>query len=138
MTRHYGFTGTQIGATPIQIERILTLLEEEDVTHLHHGDCIGADAQAHAAAQSLGVKVILHPPTVTTKRAWCKNAVEVRRAFPYLERNHHIVDASTTLIATPSGPEELRSGTWATIRYARRMKTRCLVITPDGKVIETP
>ena len=41
------------------------------------------------------------------------------------------------LIACPaSADEELRSGTWATIRYARRKLKRIYLILPDGTVQE--
>ena len=40
---------------------------------------------------------------------------------PYLDRNRDIVDACEVLLATPDGPERLRSGTWSTVRYARKI-----------------
>lgn len=55
---------------------------------------------------------------------------------PYLDRNHDIVDATDVLIAVPNSvKEELRSGTWATIRYAKRTKQPLMVIPPDGHIL---
>lgn len=50
--------------------------------------------------------------------------MEERPAKPYLERNKDIANEGIDgLIAAPSGwVEELRSGTWATVRYARKLK----------------
>jgi len=65
-------------------------------------------------------------------------ASDIRRnPKPYLERNHNIVDESELLIACPkSKEEELRSGTWATVRYARKKGVRIILIYPDGSVSE--
>lgn len=54
---------------------------------------------------------------------------------PPLKRNHTILDHSQYLVGFPKGPkEERRSGTWATIRYAkaREMPTK-IVPLGDGK-----
>ena len=53
----------------------------------------------------------------------------------YLDRNHDIVDAADVLIAAPSGTtEKRRSGTWATVRYARKLGRTICVVLPDGVV----
>lgn len=60
---------------------------------------------------------------------------DIRDPLPPLERNHRIVDACDVLIACPKdAQEQLRSGTWATVRYARKQGKRVIVITPDGTV----
>ena len=97
---------------------------------LHHGDCIGADTDAHNLVvdyfkenlYSFVGRIIIHPPIIEYKRSFCK-AKTVLPPKPYLERNHDIVDSSDVLIATPKEMEQqLRSGTWATIRYAVKTK----------------
>jgi len=57
---------------------------------------------------------------------------EVWPAKPYLERNHDIVDATDYLIFAPkTRHEQLRSGTWATYRYAKLMRKNILMLHPD-------
>jgi hypothetical protein len=54
---------------------------------------------------------------------------------PYLARNKDIVDACTILIATPAQNSEIqRSGTWATVRYAKSKydRSRIVIVRPDG------
>ena len=99
-----------------------------DVT-LHHGDCVGGDALAHAHARMLRQSITIHPPDTPGYRAWCVGN-EQRPQRPYLTRNRTIVDSCDVLVALPKTParEELRSGTWATVRYARKQGVRVIVI----------
>lgn len=118
-----GFTGTQNGMTPMQRTGLIALLEEQaaTLTEFHHGDCIGADAEAHDIVRMVLPKlsVHIHPPLKPGKRAWCAGDYEYNRVG-YLNRNRDIVDAVDFLLACPKERSEtLRSGTWATIRYAR-------------------
>lgn len=101
---------------------------------LHHGDCIGADAQAHELALDVGLLIAIHPPTVLRHRAFCKGASQLYPEKPYMDRNRDIVDMTSELIAAPATMiEEPRgSGTWATIRYARSMKVPVIIVFPDG------
>jgi NAD(P)H-hydrate repair Nnr-like enzyme with NAD(P)H-hydrate dehydratase domain len=127
-----GFTGTQQGMTDNQKETFAKLLERVD--ELHHGDCIGADADAHRIAKDLKKSVHSYPPINQSKRAFC-DADVINSEKEYLVRNHDIVDSSDFLIATPKGnKEELRSGTWATIRYARKVGKKVVIIWPNGKM----
>ena len=65
------------------------------------------------------------------------DSIVVMKPKKYLDRNHDIVDASAEMLALPSGPEKMRgSGTWATIRYARRTRVPLLICWPDGRVEE--
>lgn len=106
---------------------------------LHHGDCVGADAQAHAAAAYGSVRIHLHPADFTTKRAWCTGAELMAGPAPPLVRNRVMVDVSEALIATPRlMVEELRSGTWATVRYARKCRVPVHIVWPDGTYIAPP
>lgn len=130
--KHIGFTGTQIGQTPQQlltVERILATV----CGWFHHGDCTGADEQSHAIARRHGkLTIIIHPPIIASKRAFCQGDV-ILDPKDYIARNHDIVDASIGLITTPkSFVEELRSGTWATVRYARKQHKKIVIVFPDG------
>jgi hypothetical protein len=92
---------------------------QHGVTELHHGDCVGWDKQAHDAAKAMGIRTVAHPPSNPSMRAYCE-ADDVRAPLPYLDRNKAIVAACDRLVAAPDRPEETRSGTWSTVRHARR------------------
>ncbi len=134
--KRVGFTGTQRGMTEIQLAMFVTILAATSPDQLHHGDCVGADAQAHDAADAMGVRTVKHPPVNASKQA-NKAADETRPPRPYLVRNRNIVDETDALIAAPGEMEEkLRSGTWSTIRYAKRRGKRVTIVRPDGSVSE--
>ena len=109
--------------------------DETQLLQFHHGDCIGADAMAHKIAVGLGIRVIIHPPLKNDKRAFCHKEsiisnlgeaiyVSVVPPKPYLDRNQDIVDSVDVLIGMPKDiqEEEVRSGTWSTIRRARKKR----------------
>lgn len=135
---HIGFSGTRAGMTRAQKESVFYRLALLEATHLHHGDCIGADEQAHWIAIELGLKVILHPPTDDSQRAgFIYGVTEMRSPKPYLRRNKDIVKETEVLIATPRGSTEvLRSGTWATVRHARKLERLRYVYGPNGKELD--
>src|SRR5687768_7441041 len=97
-----GFTGTSKGLTNAQHRGLKELMERLGVRGLHHGDCVGADAAAHQLAKARKAWLVVHPPTESRKRAWCRGYEEMREALPYLDRNHQIViEGEDGLIATP-------------------------------------
>ncbi len=124
-----GFTGTQTGLSPDQRGTLYVYAATCSIKdEFHHGDCIGADAEAHDIFGLMDVPIVIHPPVNEAKRAFRKGTV--LPAKDYLARNHDIVDACDVLIACPSGKEKLRSGTWATIRYARKIGKPVRIIEP--------
>lgn len=128
-----GFTGTQRGMTPQQYQTVWELLYERS-GEFHEGDCIGADAQAAFLAREASFRIVCHPPINESKRAFFP-ADETWPAAPYLDRNKTIVNRSREMIATPGEVEEqLRSGTWSTIRYAKRLGCPLSIVFPDGSV----
>jgi hypothetical protein len=130
--KNVGFTGTQRGMTELQMAALRAVLRQFEPGEFHHGDCIGADDEAAQVAALLEYTVHRHPPTDPSKRAYAPYDVEWP-AKPYLVRNQEIVDASEVLIAAPkSKTEEVRSGTWATIRYARKLGRDLYIIWPNG------
>jgi hypothetical protein len=129
-----GFTGTQRGMNAAQWNTLWRLLVPRAPGDFHEGDCIGADEQAAKGARLAGFRIIGHPPINSSKRAFFP-ADEDWPPAEYLVRNKTIVNRSQEMIATPGEFEEqLRSGTWSTIRYARRIGRPCHVILPDGRV----
>jgi len=130
-----GFTGTQEGMSEKQMATVWWLLGRGP-GEIHHGDCIGADAQIHEMAKGLGLKIIVHPPSDPKKRAFCQGYDEIREEKGYLDRNHDIVNETELLLAVPRTPYEItRSGTWATIRYGRdKPKMDVAIVLPDGSI----
>jgi hypothetical protein len=132
-----GFTGSRSGLSyqqQIAIVYILMLLEK-NVIKFRHGDCVGSDEQFHKILVQVGWKdqIEIHPCTIKNKRAYCKAPI-IHDPKPPLDRNRDIVDNSDLLIVCPKEKEEqLRSGTWATYRYAKQVSKRIIIITPDGK-----
>jgi hypothetical protein len=128
-----GFTGTQFGMSKNQKKEFEDFLNRNYVSNseFHHGCCIGADTEAFNIIRKFAFKIIAHPPTNKKKVSpfTILYSDEVRDDKEYLDRNHDIVDESNILIAAPkSNKEELRSGTWATIRYAIKMKKEVIIL----------
>ena len=152
-----GFTGTRDGMTNRQkmmFTAVLSLQFMNEKIYFHHGDCMGADEEADniVTYQLLETptrgQIHIHPPDKTTYQAHChtvnspfnrldQSKPSNRRMVvwweerPYLERNREIVDEIDILVAAPSSTtEELRSGTWSTVRYARKKKKTIIIIYP--------
>lgn len=148
MTLRVGFTGTRNGMTDRQLEGVALTLSAcvwiQGATEFHHGDCVGADEQAHSLAlrfreqQQLkgwpGLVVVVHPPRDSVLRAWCSEGDEYRPELGYLERDRNIVDAVDWLIAAP-GENGLRGGTGYTYRYALNQGKGIWVVRMDGRRI---
>lgn len=131
-----GFTESREGLSWRQwctLERIIPYLGMEE---FHHGDCRGADANAHdivTEKPTLGFRgVVVHPPKERHYRAF-RRGVENREEKPYLERDRDIVDECDLLIAAPlfrDGTQRAsRSGTWYTVNYARRLGKPVIILT---------
>ena len=130
-----GFTGTKMGTSDPQLGSLIEIVEGLDFERAHHGDCLGADCEFHVVLRTVAehVHIVGHPPKEHKYRAFCDFDEECDPR-QFLVRNRHIVDASDLMIACPGGTKELRrgSGTWATIRYARKQKVPLVIIWPNG------
>lgn len=136
-----GFTGTRKGMTDPQVlslSNVFGRLKELKASEFYHGCCVGADSHAADMADSFGFRIIGHPSNIQSLT--CQAAIRLC-AFtappaPPLARNRAIVDFTDILIACPEGPETLRSGTWSTIRYARKLGRRIIIVWPNGTTTE--
>lgn len=106
-----GFTGTRAWMSLAQQRQLVDVLRwlgaasraEGRVSEFHHGAAEGADTEAAHYAREQGYCEVPHPA-----------------GSDPLQRNREIVAAVDVLIAAPlTDKEERRSGTWATVRYAR-------------------
>ncbi len=134
-----GFTGTQDGMTPFQKKELAIFFWDRasiypDIS-FHHGVCEGADEEAAQLSLYFGFTTIAHPPINTYKMS----DFESDFAHPpkdFLDRNKDIVDDCDVLVATPKEMEEVvRSGTWSTVRYARRIGRTVHLILPKEEAL---
>ncbi len=133
-----GFTGTRKGMTPAQKHVVECMLKAFSPVEVHHGCCSGADIEFHhIATHAFGegvVEIIGHPSTLQKGSlvALHKFAHIHKRKEP-LERNKIIVRESSILFACPATEVEMqRSGTWQTIRFARKQNHPINIIWPCG------
>lgn len=143
--------------TPDQHQGFSLLMYSLIPGEFHHGCAEGADVEAHAVIaqrkisltdprinkdKSLAlwgsVSIIIHPSKTSKGLIHCRRGDPVvLDSKPPLERNKDIVNAIDVLVTTPRlHTEELRSGTWATVRYARKMKRHIFIVWPNGKTTE--
>lgn len=134
----FGFTGTRKGMTKDQARQFMLFIMSngDSVRTFHHGDAVGADAQAHELMKQVLplVKRYGYPSNIFSQCAHSQDFYWYDSPKPPLERNDLIIKACQVLVACPGEEQEvLRSGTWSTIRKA--MKSRLVVICyPSGRV----
>lgn len=141
----YTFTGSRSGCSGIQLATLNSFVfklrntEYPDVRFLH-GGCRGGDTEFH---ELLFKWEMLSRLTVCpSNMPWTQDQLlgsgfkTEDPDFP-LVRNHRMVDESQRLFACPDTLKEIqRSGTWATVRYARKKKLQLYLILPDGSMPE--
>lgn len=132
-----GTTGTRDGLSKEQKEWVEDFSDKNQINVLHHGDCIGSDDEVATALSFGGTYIIAHPGSgVAAMRVNCVVNDLVLPAKLYVTRNQDIVRASELLLGFPKAEDEIiRSGTWATTRYARTLHIPIYVVTPSGKVM---
>lgn len=136
-----GFTGTQYGMTERQVKALsilLGLLTEHKRYEMHHGGCIGADWEFHNLVQTTQVTDFIthihwgdNPHKRMDMTGHQHSNVLQYEPKSNLERNKDIAIGKDLLIAAPKTVnEELRSGTWATVRYARKAGVPVIILDP--------
>lgn len=129
-----GFTGTRDGMTKEQKATVKQILEELGPTEAYHGGCVGADIDFDEMFIGRPVVVYVYPcQLVNMQGKWSHLDIVWPEMHPLL-RNELIVDLSELMIATPKREEVLRSGTWAAIRYARKVRKPLIIVWPNGMI----
>lgn len=138
------FTGTSLGMTRQQKLTLRALLTALPITVLHHGCDIGrnehtgADVSADIIARKAGIRTEGHPAEGKPRSAPGKKRPRPAHMYPArppLIRNKIMVTMSDIVIATPYHDHEIRrSGTWMTVRFARKEYRPIIIIWPDGTI----
>ena len=134
-----GFTGARDGMTERQSLALAQLVQSSVWSEFHHGGCVGADCQAHALVLTWKQRRDTPHPAIHNHPAClpahvigvCPDPDALYAPMEPLTRNRVIVDNVALLVAAPRGLiEENRSGTWATIRYARAQGVPVVILEP--------
>lgn len=139
-----GFSGTRDGMSVRQWLAVCHWLKRaalDGVEECHHGACVGADAEfILALLEHAYAEIHAHPSNLkgmTDSRA-LEDSDVVHDPLPPLDRNRVIVESSDVLLATPKGTEKefFKSGTWASVRYARKAGKRVVIVWRDGTLTQ--
>ena len=142
-----GFTGSRRGMTAAQAATFKRLISEENVTLFVHGDCVGADAEAHDMIEAIKpeVNIVVAPSLNASLRAWCKPRTGVLcEARASVDRNRAIAIMCDELIAVPrkrlvpDGGFIPQSGTQQTIEFAQDNGRPVIIINEDGSISQPP
>jgi NADH:ubiquinone oxidoreductase subunit len=125
-----GFSGTRRLPTTAyeRVGAIVATLPEG--TRVVQGACIGVDSYVAWAAKRRGLHVHAVVPADRSRvppdwRDWCDTFEEMPAGTDYRSRNARIAGQIDRLIAIPDAaedaPQSRRSGTWMTVRIARRI-----------------
>ncbi len=136
-----GFTGTRKGLSSKQMMALDAWVKENEshITGLLHGCAIGADVWMVRRIKACSKFIPVYGYPCHIEKDTAKDAIKMsdtvyRKARP-LDRNRTIVSHCARLIACPAlMEEEQRSGTWATIRYARKEECAVTIFWPDGTI----
>lgn len=134
---HLSITGTRKGLTEAQFDVAKQFIIEDDcIEVLHEGDCAGVDQQVTLMFQDIApeIWVVCHPAIRVGTRAYGEYD-EIREGKGPLIRDQDMVDEGDYLWAFPCSEEIVRSGTWTTVRMARKKGIPITIIMPDGSVI---
>ena len=154
------FTGTRAGMTHQQKEEVADLLVEltgltasigtvrVEAMEFDHGACDGSDRDFHSIVtyyrRDLNRQSVIHMhPAFPDQRDWARQYQSVNDVIHPIDlqptrRTRHMINKAQTVIACPrTKDEEWRgSGTWAGIRYARKLRRHLIIVWPDGTTKE--
>lgn len=143
-----GFTGTREGGTPDQMLAVRHFLREmivltNDVDVFVHGGSGNSDHFAHMEVRAMmeisGYGEIWVFPAEEGRLIASAEKMPfhgiIADPIPALERNRIIAGLADGLLAVPATDEEGRSGTWATIRYARKLGCPIYIVKRDGRIV---
>lgn len=138
-----GFTGTSAGLAILQEGRLVSYMTDlfyspESINIAVHGGCDGGDDAFHEICVKLGVPIEIFPSPKQAQKSWPGDNVLVHPVTPGtpLNRNHKIVARATQMVACPwEEVEQIRSGTWATVRYTRAARKPLVMIYPNGSIV---
>ena len=139
-----GFTGTLKGTTLPQKNKLHELLQYYVPESVVHGGAWGSDHDFDTTCLMHGIfgdVIHIWPGSEEREKFWREHRQKqgtplwMEEWQPPLSRNRDIVREATVMLATPKlDHEEIRSGTWATIRHTRHMSKPLHIIWPDGLV----
>lgn len=133
-------TGTRKGMTLHQHNTFVSMLKADRPSLIVHGAALGADSDVHRKAILYNIPCDIYPASGVPSNIDNLNirAIDIiHEAAPPLERNKTMVKAGTHVVAFPKlMVEELRSGTWAAIRYAKTARKPLTIVWPDGTIDE--
>jgi hypothetical protein len=125
-----GITASRYGITMRQEAGFVAICSV--ATELHHGNCVGGDVQLVRVLMrhNKACRLIGHPGNSPEWQAQIESDEEFAPK-PNLDRNADIVEWCDVLVAAPQSlTEKLRSGTWATIRMARKAGKPVIILDP--------
>lgn len=130
-----GFTGTRT-IEKIPLNRLLDIdklivgykIDYGDQLKVIHGCAFGADSYFHDICIHKSIPIIGRP--TYNRNSNLSDFEYLHLPEAPLTRNKKIVEDCDILIALPidKDVEELRSGTWATIRHARKLNKKIIII----------
>lgn len=138
MIDHLAFTGSAAGMDAKQAIAVMELLVAIHPKYVHEGGCVGADAQFHTLVDMFFPDIVVHRHPGDVREDMVSTYIGDAHVHPMqqpLDRNKTMVDESRVLLATPHREEYQRSGTWATIRYARKQGKPRFIVYPQGELV---
>lgn len=134
----WGFTGTRKGMTHQQGQYVRIAVRFGKPAVIRHGGAHGADMEFHAMWREELPRHFADVWPAEQSRVKLfdgQDNVSINPVMAPLARDDEIVKRSKFLIAAPhTQKEEVRSGTWATIRRGRKIDIPILIVWPNGQM----